>query len=132
MFYYHVGPDGIELVTAPLFLLLAFVTALGAGFLLSTFNVRYRDVPTHAPRIHAGAPVGLGVPYAVQEIPEKWQWILAFNPDDGGDQRLALGDARRPDPNWAQTPSASQSLSCFFVGGLAVFRSSEPRFADTI
>ena len=25
-------------------------------------------------------PLLSGVPYAVQEIPEKWQWILAFNP----------------------------------------------------
>jgi lipopolysaccharide transport system permease protein len=44
MAYYGTWPGGIELFAAPLFMGLAFVTALGIGFLLSAVNVRYRDV----------------------------------------------------------------------------------------
>src|SRR4029453_2924103 len=49
MLYYDTGPDGIEVVPAPVFLALAFLTALGVGLLLSTLNVRYRDVPHMLP-----------------------------------------------------------------------------------
>jgi len=132
MLYYNVGPDGIELLAAPLFLALAFVTALGAGFFLATLNVRYRDVPHMLPAFMPVLPLVSGVPYAVQEIPEKWQWILAFNPMTAviaGWRWAILGaDA----PNWAQTAVGVAVALAVFVVGLGVFRSSEPRFADTI
>ena len=132
MVYYNVGPNGIEVITAPLFLALAFVTALGAGFLLSTLNVRYRDVPHMLPALMPVFPLISGVPYAVQEIPEKWQWILAFNPMTAviSGWRWAMLGAEAP--NWAQTAVGVAVALVIFVVGLATFRSSEPRFADTI
>jgi lipopolysaccharide transport system permease protein len=132
MIYYRVGPNGIELVTAPLFLLLAFLTALGAGLLLSTLNVRYRDVPHMLPAILPVLPLVSGVPYAVQAIPEKWQWILAFNPMTAAITGWRWAVLGAPEPDWAQTAVGVSVATVLFVFGLAVFRSSEPRFADTI
>jgi homopolymeric O-antigen transport system permease protein len=132
MIYYRVGPDGIEVLTAPLFLLLAFVTALGVGLFLSTLNVRYRDVPHMLPAFMPVLPLLSGVPYAVQEIPEKWQWILAVNPMTTvitGWRWAMLG---APEPNWAQAAVGVAIAAMLFVVGLGIFRSSEPRFADTI
>jgi len=130
--YYHTGPDGPEVVLGPLFLALAFVTALGVGLLLSTLNVRYRDVPHMLPAFLPILPLVSGVPYAVQEIPEKWQWILAVNPMTAviaGWRWSVLGGAP---PNWTQAAIGAAVGVAIFLGGLAVFRSSEPRFADTI
>jgi lipopolysaccharide transport system permease protein len=45
MLVYDTFPGGAAVLLAPAFMGLAFVTALGAGFLLSAVNVRYRDVP---------------------------------------------------------------------------------------
>lgn len=132
MAYYGSGPDGVEVVLAPLFLGLAFVTALGAGFLLSTFNVRYRDVPHMLPAFLPVLPLLSGVPYAVQEIPEKWQWILAFNPMTAvisGWRWAVLGAAA---PNWGQVAVGVAVGFALFLCGLTIFRVSEPRFADTI
>lgn len=132
MWYYHTGPDGMEVVLAPAFLALAFVTALGAGLLLSTLNVRYRDVPHMLPAFLPILPLLSGVPYAVQEIPEKWQWILALNPMTAvisGWRWAVLGGAP---PDWEQAAVGAVVGLVLFLGGLAVFRSSEPRFADTI
>ena len=53
-------------------------------------------------------------------------------PDDVRDRRLALGSARRGQPNLGQVAVGVAVASVLFVVGLAVFRSSEPRFADTI
>lgn len=132
MVYYDTGPDGAEVVFAPVFLALAFVTALGTGLLLSTLNVRYRDVPHMLPAFLPILPLLSGVPYAIQEIPEKWQWILAFNPMTAvisGWRWAVLGGAP---PHWGQAAIGAAVGVVVFLGGLAVFRSSEPRFADTI
>jgi lipopolysaccharide transport system permease protein len=70
--------------------------------------------------------------YALDQIPTKWQWLLSLNPMSAvvaGWRWSMLGEVA---PNPGQT-AVSVAVSCvLFVIGLAVFRASEPRFADTI
>jgi len=132
MAIYNTWPDGIQLLTAPAFIALALVTALGIGFLLSAVNVRYRDVPYMIPVFLQVLPLVSGVMYAVDEIPVKWQWLLAFNPMTAvisGWRWAVLG---APEPIWSRTAVGVAVSIVRFLVGLAVFRSSEPRFADTI
>jgi lipopolysaccharide transport system permease protein len=132
MWLYGSWPEGVEVVYAPLFMLLALVTALGAGFLLSATNVRFRDVRYMIPVFLQVLPLLSGVMFAVDQIPEKWQWILSLNPMTtviGGWRWTVLG-ATMPEPGQMAVGVAVAAL--LFLGGLAVFRSSEPRFADTI
>ena len=75
MAYYDTWPGGVEVLTAPSLLGLASITALGIGLVLSPLNGRYRDVPYMLPPLIAVLPLVSGVPYAIQEIPVKWQWI---------------------------------------------------------
>jgi lipopolysaccharide transport system permease protein len=132
MWKYGTWPDGWKVVTAPLFMLLAVVTVLGLGLLLSAINVRYRDVRYMIPVFLQVLPLLSGVMFAVDQIPEKWQWILSLNPMTSviAGWRWALLDASSPDPGQVAV-GVAVALSLFVVG-LAVFRSSEPRFADTI
>jgi lipopolysaccharide transport system permease protein len=132
MWYYDTWPGGVEVVFAPLFMALAFVTALGLGLFLSALNVRFRDVRYMIPVFLQVLPLLSGVMYAVQSIPEKWQWVLSLNPMTTviTGWRWAVLDAAPPDPAQA-TLGFAIGLVLFFVG-LWVFRSSEPRFADTI
>jgi lipopolysaccharide transport system permease protein len=132
MAFYGTWPTGPEIVFAPLFIVLALVTALGAGFLLSAVNVRYRDVPYMIPVFLQVLPLVSGVMYAISAIPVKWQWIFSINPMAAvisGWRWAVLGaDA----PNWGQTAVGVGVSILIFLLGLAVFRRSEPRFADTI
>src|SRR5204862_7190762 len=80
MALYGTWPKGPQVVLAPLFLALALITALGGGFFLSAVNARYRDVPYIIPVFLQVLPLVSGVMYAVEELPNKWQWILAANP----------------------------------------------------
>jgi lipopolysaccharide transport system permease protein len=108
MALYGTWPDGIQVIFAPAFLLLALFTALGIGFLLS------------------------GVMYAVDQLPEKWQWILSVNPMTAvisGWRWAILGAS---EPNWLQTLVGVGVAAALFVIGLTFFRITEPRFADTI
>jgi len=129
---YHTWPSGWETLTAPLFILLAVVTVLGLGLLLAAVNVRYRDVRYMVPVFLQVLPLLSGVMFAVDQIPVKWQWILSLNPMTSviAGWRWAVLDASTPDPG--QVAVGVAVAVALFVGGLAVFRSSEPRFADTI
>jgi lipopolysaccharide transport system permease protein len=132
MAYYDTWPSGAQVVLAPVFIGLAVITVLGLGFLLSAINVRYRDVRYMIPVVLQVLPLLSGVMYAVEAIPTKWQWILAFNPMTAviAGWRWAMLDAAQP--NLGQTAIGVGVALFLFFGGLAVFRSSEPRFADTI
>ena len=132
MAYYGTWPAGIQVVFAPLFILLALVTALGAGLLLSAVNVRYRDVPYMVPVFLQVLPLISGVMYSISQIPMKWQWVLAFNPMTAviaGWRWAVLG---AEEPNWQHTAVGVGMSVILFVIGVMIFRRSEPRFADTI
>jgi lipopolysaccharide transport system permease protein len=132
MWKYDTWPDGWKVFTAPLFMLLAVVTVLGVGLLLSAVNVRYRDVRYMIPVLLQVLPLLSGVMFAVNEIPVKWQWILSINPMTSviAGWRWAMLDAAAPNPG--QVAVGVSVAVALFLAGLAVFRSSEPRFADTI
>ena len=132
MWKYDTWPDGWKVLTAPLFMLLAVVTVLGLALLLSAVNVRYRDVRYMIPVFIQVLPLLSGVMFAVSEIPVKWQWILSINPMTSviAGWRWAVLDAAAPEPGQVAV-GVAVAIALFFMG-LAVFRSSEPRFADTI
>ena len=132
MWIYETWPGGVEVLMAPVFLGLALMAALGAGFFLSALNVRYRDVRYMIPVFLQVMPLLSGVMYAVEEIPVKWQWILSFNPMTAVIAGLRWAALDANPPNLARTAVGVAVTLVLFFGGLAVFRSSEPRFADTI
>ena len=59
---------------------MAFLTALGLSLFLTAVNVRYRDVPYAIPFVMQIWLFLSGVVYAINALPEKWQWLLALNP----------------------------------------------------
>jgi homopolymeric O-antigen transport system permease protein len=132
MLVFDEWPAGPEVLLAPAFLLLAAITVFGLVLGLSAINVRYRDVPYAIPVFLQVLPLLSGVPYTIEQLPEHWQWILALNPMTTvvAGWRWALLDTPAPDP--AQALLGVGVAVMLLVGGLAYFRSTEPRFADTI
>lgn len=125
-------PSLPDVLFAPLFLGLAVVTAVGVVLWLSAINVRYRDVPYAIPVFLQVLPLLSGVPFAIEEAPVKWQWLLALNPMTAvvsGWRWAILGSA---EPNWGQVALGVGVALVILVTGVAYFRRSEPRFADTI
>jgi lipopolysaccharide transport system permease protein len=131
MLWFGIWP-GTALVLAPLFLVLASATALGVGLFLSAVNVRYRDVPYVIPFLIQIWLYVSGVIYPISALPGKWQWLLSVNPMTAVISGFQWGVLDTPPPNWAQFAVSVAAAATFALVGLAYFRRSEPRFADTI
>jgi lipopolysaccharide transport system permease protein len=123
---------GPAIVLAPFFILLALVTALGASLALSALNVRYRDVAYAIPVFMQVLPFLSGVPYSLDGAPEKWQWLLSLNPLTAvvAGWRWTILDG--PQPVLGQLAVSCGVAALLFIAGVAYFRRSEPRFADSI
>lgn len=131
MAWFHIWP-GPAVLIAPLFVLLALATALGASLTLSALNVRYRDIPYVIPAFMQVLPFLSGVPYSLDGAPEKWQWLLSLNPLTAVVAGWRWTILNGPEPVLGQLAvSVTVTLLLLFTG-LAYFRRSEPRFADTI
>lgn len=131
MVWFDVGPS-LAIVLAPVFLLMAVVTALGVGFFFSAVNVRYRDVPFALPFVVQIWLYLSGVVGAFSGLPERWQWALALNPMTAVIDGFQWGVVGTPPPDVSKALVSAASMVVLFVVGLSYFRRSEPKFADTI
>ncbi|MFA5104903.1 MAG: ABC transporter permease [Candidatus Margulisiibacteriota bacterium] len=131
MIWFHVVPTG-NVVFLPLFLLLAFSTALAIGFWLSALNVEFRDVIYTIPFLVQAGQYLSPVAYSSSIVPGKWKLLYSLNPMAGvidGFRWCLLGSVA---PNWTSIAISSVSVFFLFVSGLFYFRKMERTFADII
>ena len=130
MVAYGVTPDA-ALLALPLGLLWLMAAALGVGLLLSTLNVRYRDVGSVVATLLQLWLFASPVAYPTSMVPEDWLWVYALNPMSGviDTLRWALVSAPAPGP---EALISLASTAVLLAGGLVYFASSERRFADVI
>jgi len=131
MGWYGIVP-GSGLLTLPLFLLLAFTTALGCGLLLAALNVRYRDIAYVTPFLIKLWLFVTPVAYPSSLIPDRWRALYGLNPMVGVVEgfRWALLDTTAA-PGATLVVSTAVSL-VLFVGGVLCFRRMEHGFADVV
>ena len=131
MAWYDLWPSATALL-GPLFILLAFATALGVSLVLSALNVRYRDIPFVIPVFMQVLTFLSGVQYSLDGIPSTWRWLLSLNPMTAvvSGWRWAVLDG--PAPILGQFLVSLAVGLVLLAGGIAFFKRAEPRFADTI
>jgi lipopolysaccharide transport system permease protein len=132
MLWYGQSP-GWQILTIPLFTLLAFAAAVGCGIWIAALNVTYRDFAYVIPfMLQLGlyiSPVG----FASSIVPGQWRLLYSLNP------MVSVIDGFR----WAIIGGNSQLylpgflLSCcviaiILVTGIAHFRGTEKTFADVM
>jgi ABC-type polysaccharide/polyol phosphate export permease len=130
MTYYGVAP-GPEVALLPVCLLAMMGGALGAGLLLATLNVRYRDVGSVIGTLMQMWLFASPVAYPSSAVPDDWQWLYAVNPMSGiiDSLRWSLLDAPAPG---SELLISAASCVVLLVAGLLYFASAERRFADVI
>jgi lipopolysaccharide transport system permease protein len=131
MLYYGVVPT-IAVLTLPLFLLLATVTALAAGLWISALSAEYRDVRYTIPFLIQFMLFVTPVAYPSSLVPEQWRFIYGLNPMSGvveGFRWALLGKSG----GMGLLMIVSIVVVCLLlVGGLAYFRRMEKTFADVV
>src|SRR5208282_2108809 len=109
-FYYRVTP-GPWLAFVPLFLLLAMLTALGAGLWLAALNALYRDVRYVVPFLVQFWLFASPVAYPSSLVPERWRGLYGLNPMAGGargKRKMAAESRRWRPPSEGTRPAGSR------------------------
>jgi lipopolysaccharide transport system permease protein len=121
-----------QMLTLPLYLLMALGTALGVALWLSALYVQYHDVGYILPFLSEFWRIVSPVVYSTTLIPAKWQVLYALNPMAGvvnGFRWAILGTPTGPSPDLLISISVAVLL---LLSGLVYFRRMEKTFADTI
>ncbi len=132
MAWYGFCPDW-RILFLPAFVLLAFGAAFGAGLVLCTLNVKYRDFRYVIPFIVQFGLYLSPVGFDSSVIPERWRWLYSLNPMVGvidGFRWSLLGGQSHP-----TTQALLSAVVVTLVVGLAGlwgFRKMERTFADVI
>ena len=82
MIYYSVAPTW-HLLLLPVPIILTAVLALGTGTWLAALSVKYRDIKFALPFLIQLWMFVSPIIYPADFVPEKWRWLLAFNPLTG-------------------------------------------------
>jgi lipopolysaccharide transport system permease protein len=131
MLWFGIMPTG-RILWLPLFLLLAFVTALAVGLWLSVLNVEYRDVKYTIPFLTQFWMFATPIVYPSTLLKEPWRTVYGLNPMVGvveGFRWALLGTKTAPGPMIAVSAGAAVVL---LIGGAFYFRRMEKTFADVV
>jgi lipopolysaccharide transport system permease protein len=132
MAWYGAWPSW-QVVTLPLFVLLALALSLGAGVILAALTVKYRDFRFVTPFIVQFGLFVSPVAFKASEVPGLLRWIVLANPLVGviDGFRWALLRGSTPLDPIAVAYSAVTAAILLWVG-VGYFRRVERGFADII
>lgn len=122
-----------RIITLPIFILLAFASAMGGGLWMAALNVQYRDFRYIVPFIVQFGLYISPVGFSSSIVPEQWRLVYSINPMVGvidGFRWAVLGYETA-----LYWPGFALSLLLVFImlcSGILYFRRMERTFADVI
>ncbi len=132
MVWYGFAPN-IRMLTLPLFILVAFAAAMGAGLWIAALNVKYRDFRIIVPFV---VQIGLyisPVGFSSSIVPGQWRFLYSLNPMvgviDGFRWAILGGNTQIYWPGFLLSISL---VMVMLVTGIVYFRKTEKTFADII
>jgi lipopolysaccharide transport system permease protein len=132
MIWYEFAPN-MRMLTLPLFMLVAFAAAMGAGLWIAALNVKYRDFRIIVPFVVQFGLYISPVGFSSAIVPEQWRLLYSLNPMvgviDGFRWAILGGDTQLYWPGFLLSISFVLAM---LITGIAYFRSVEKTFADVI
>jgi lipopolysaccharide transport system permease protein len=132
MAWYKYWPDW-RLLSLPLFMALAFGSAMGVGVWLCAMNEKYRDFRYIVPFIVQFGLYISPVGFSSSVVPAQWRFLYSLNPVvgviDGFRWALLRGDARL---DWPDVLMSIAVTLILYLTGIWYFRKVERTFADVI
>ncbi len=131
MAWYHITPTW-GLLALPLFLGLAFVTAMAMTLWFSSLNVRYRDVGYIIPFLSQVWMYASPVVYPISVVPQKWRPLYSLNPMAGAIEGFRWALFGKESPDFMVITISSSVVLALLLGGIVYFKRMEQTFADVI
>jgi lipopolysaccharide transport system permease protein len=131
MAYYGYMPSATILML-PVFVMLAFATAFGAGLWVSAMMVRYRDFRFILPFVVQFGLYVSPVGFSTNVVPQEWRWLYSLNPMVGvidGFRWAILGEQNL---YWPGFWISVVGVTFIIITGIWYFRRTERTFADVI
>lgn len=132
MAWYNFVPSW-RILTLPLFILIAFAAALGAGLWLASLNVQYRDFRFIVPFIVQFGLYISPVGFSSSVVPQQWRLLYSLNPMvgviDGFRWAILGGGAQLYWPGFILSVGL---VTLLLASGVWYFRKMERTFADVI
>lgn len=131
MAYYGYAP-GASILMLPVFVILAFATAFGAGLWVSALMVRYRDFRFILPFVVQFGLYVSPVGFSSSVVPAEWRLLYSMNPMVGvidGFRWAILGEQNLYWPGFGISVVA---VTMIIISGIWYFRHTERTFADVI
>lgn len=132
MLWYGFAPDW-RILTLPLFILIAFAAAMGAGLWTAALNVKYRDFRYIIPFVVQFGLYVSPVGFSSTIVPEQWRLLYSLNPMVGvidGFRWAILGGNTQL--YWPGFLLSIFLVLVILVTGIVYFRKTEKTFADVI
>lgn len=132
MFWYSFIPTW-HMLTLPLFLLLGFFAAFGAGLFIASLNVKYRDFKFMIPFVTQLGLYISPVAFSTTLVSEQYQLLYYMNPMvaviDGFRWAISGGQTAL---NMIEILMSVAVVTTFCILGTIYFRKTEKTFADVI
>lgn len=131
MIYYSYVPGLIGILLIPLLFFIAFMAAQGAGLILSSINVKYRDVRYILPYFIQILVFVTPVIYPTS-IAGNYSWVLKLNPMASVIESMRAGLLNTGTVDWIGLLISAGISAILFIIGVIVFKKTERYFADVV
>jgi lipopolysaccharide transport system permease protein len=121
-----------SVLALPLLVALTALLALGVGLWMSALNVKYRDIRYALPFLIQLWMFASPVIYPASLMPEKWRWVLWFNPLTGIIEGYRASLLGRTQFNWTALSVSFTITLLLLVYSAYAFRRMEKTFADIV
>jgi len=132
MIWYGFAPN-LRMLILPLFVLIAFAAAMGAGLWIAALNVKYRDFRIIVPFVVQFGLYISPVGFSSTIVPEQWRLLYSINPMVGvidGFRWAILGGNTQL--YWPGFLLSLALVAVILATGIVYFRKTEKTFADVI
>lgn len=131
MIYYGVSVTWSVVMLPPL-IVLTTLLALGVGMWMSALNVKYRDIRYALPFMIQLWMFVSPVIYPLSFVPQKWRWVLAFNPLTGLIEGFRASLFGRRAFDWVSLGISAAITLVLLTYAAYAFRKMERSFADIV
>lgn len=131
MFYYDITP-GVGLLLWPVLMIPLVLLAMGIGMILSSLNVKYRDIKYAIPFLIQTLLFVTPIIYPSSIAPERFRFLLSLNPLTGLIEAFRASALPSKTVDWPLLGLSVGITLVIFVLGAMYFRKTEREFADVI